>query len=90
MERGQASQLTKSKQTKLDPELATQINEGFYHVWNGTKQPDLSEFIGKPDTSTPTIFNYTNVRTTLNKLKKSASGPDELSAKLKSQPHQTR
>jgi hypothetical protein len=67
---------------QIDPELATQINEGFYQVWNGVKQPDLSEFVTKPDTNTPTIFNYTNVRNTLNKLKKSASGPDELSAKL--------
>ena len=67
---------------QIDPELATQINEGFYQVWNGVKQPDLSEFITKPDTNTPTIFNYTNVRSTLNKLKKSASVPDELSAKL--------
>ena len=46
----------------------------FYQVWNGVKQPDLSQFITKPDTNTPTIFNYTNVRNTLNKLKKSASG----------------
>lgn len=67
---------------QIDPELASQINQGFYQVWNGVKQPDLAEFILKPDTNTPTIFNYTNVRTTLNNLKKSATGPDGLSAKL--------
>ena len=66
-----------------DPELASKLNDGFYNVWDGAKQPDISHFIANtPHLSAPKLFTYTTLNEIMSKLKVSAAGPDELTAKL--------
>ena len=59
------------------------INEGFYNVWGGTKQPDISRFISKTaHTEAPTLFTISNIEETLSKLKPSTPGHDTISPLL--------
>ncbi len=68
------------KVNTINKQDAENINEAFYGVWNGIKQPDISTFIvldcPKPDIP---IFNATSINSILNKLRPTSSGPDELS-----------
>ncbi len=63
-------------------ELANSLNDGFYTVWNGTKQPDISKFVAQfPYTSCPKIFNPGQL-CSLMKMMTSGPGPDGLASKL--------
>jgi hypothetical protein len=73
-----------SKQSALeDPVLASALNNGFYSVWSGIAQPDLSAYTTatcQPPSSP--IFTPANVLASLNELKTSSPGPDGISATL--------
>ena len=66
-----------------DLELATALNEGFYSVWSGVAQPDLSAFT-QASCSPPSapIFTAANVCSSLSDLNTSSPGPDGISAIL--------
>ncbi len=63
-------------------EQAEEINNGFYSVWGGKTQPDLTPFIIEGKSDAKQIFNFGNVGEALRKLKPSAPGPDEITPKL--------
>ena len=53
-----------------DVELATKQNDGFYKVWNGQKQPDISDFINNnPSAPRPTIFSESIVEQAIKRQK---------------------
>ena len=64
-------------------QTANMLNDSFYNIWSGLKQPDLAKFI-KADAGKEyvPIFNINNVTTALNQLSTSASGPDNLAAMM--------
>jgi hypothetical protein len=70
--------------TKIETTLeqAEEINNGFYSVWGGKTQPDLTPFIIEGKSDAKQIFNFGNVGEALRKLKPSAPGPDEITPKL--------
>ena len=66
-----------------DAELANALNEGFYSVWGGIIQPDLTFYLtleSEPPTSP--LFTPSNVTASLSQLNPSSPGPDGVSAKL--------
>jgi hypothetical protein len=66
-----------------DPALAKALNDGFYSVWNGVSQPDLSEYTASACTPpTSPLFTPANVSQSLKELNTSSPGPDGLSATL--------
>jgi hypothetical protein len=65
-----------------DEELAKNLNEGFHSVWNTIPQPDISRFIKEISNPENCIFTHRIIINNLEKLNKSATGPDGLSAKL--------
>ena len=66
-----------------DPALASALNDGFYSVWNGIAQPDLTAYTAMscPPPTTP-LFTAANVALTLKELNTSSPGPDGISATL--------
>jgi hypothetical protein len=80
---GVINDLTKAFDTQIDdPELAKNINNGFYSVWNGEEQPDISSFHNRPFSLPKTpIFTPSNICEALNQLKRSP-GPEKISARL--------
>ena len=66
-----------------DFDLATSLNEGFYSVWSGVAQPDLTVYTTSicPPLLKP-VFNQKNVELSMNDLNASSPGPDGISAKL--------
>jgi hypothetical protein len=66
-----------------DPELATIQNNGFYNVWNGLKQPDISSFIPTaPYTNCPKLFDEITILKAIEKQKNGSCGPDTVSTRL--------
>ena len=68
-----------------DQALANRLNEGFYNVWNGTVQPDLSEYCNikcSPPPPDEQLFTDANINASLNHLDGCSPGPDGLSAHL--------
>ena len=66
-----------------DEKPANELNDVFYEVWGGIKQPDLSEYtniICSPPSSE--LFTASNIKQKLGKLDGGASGPDGVSANL--------
>ncbi|CAF1061997.1 unnamed protein product, partial [Brachionus calyciflorus] len=69
------------KDSHLDREICEKLNEGFYNIWNKEKQPDLTRFIVKQVSDKKlSIFSQNLVLKTLENLKPSSTGPDEISA----------
>ena len=68
---------------EADVELASSLNEGFYNVWNGNVQSDISRFINKKQFhDTSGIFTHSLIINNLGKLNKCTTGPDDLSTRL--------
>ena len=66
-----------------DQELANKQNEAFSNVWNGQKQPDISNFINtNSSTPRPEIFCESIVEQAIKKQKSGSPGPDGLSPTL--------
>jgi hypothetical protein len=73
----------KQHQVDEDPQLAETLNTGFYGVWSGTVQPDLTAYLeltAVPPSSP--IFSRENVEIELKNLNNSSPGPDGISAIL--------
>jgi hypothetical protein len=66
-----------------DLTLATVLNDGFYSVWNGVVQPDISAY-ATTNCAPPKepLFTNANVNESLRELNISSPGPDGISAKL--------
>ena len=70
-------------ESAVDQELAINQNNGFYDVWSGMKQPDISSYIlPGPLPSCPMLFNAPTIVHSIGKQKSGSSGPDGLPAKL--------
>jgi len=66
-----------------DPALASALNDGFYSVWNGIAQPDITAYttMSCPPPTKP-LFTAANVALALKELNTSSPGPDGISALL--------
>ena len=71
-----------AKSNQIDFEMANKLNNSFYNVWAGSKQPDISKNT-ECNVAPPMypIFNQTTVENNLKQLK-SSPGPDGLSATI--------